>query len=80
MKSVTVKYFAQLRNTRGRDSETLETEAETAGALYDELSLQHDFGIQRPRLRVALNQEFASWDDALAEGDEIVFMPPVSGG
>jgi len=27
-----------------------------------------------------VNQDFAGWDDALAEGDEVAFIPPVSGG
>ena len=26
------------------------------------------------------NQEFASWDSPLSPGDEIAFLPPVSGG
>ena len=35
---------------------------------------------RREVVRAALNQEFADWDDALAEGDEVAFIPPVSGG
>lgn len=26
------------------------------------------------------NQEFAPWDAALLDGDEVAFLPPVSGG
>jgi len=32
------------------------------------------------RLRVAVNREFASDDAVLADGDEVAFLPPVSGG
>jgi len=31
-------------------------------------------------VRVAINQEFADWNAAIAEGDEIAFFPPVTGG
>lgn len=34
----------------------------------------------RPSLLVAVNEEYAAWDDALREGDEVAFIPPVSGG
>ena len=31
-------------------------------------------------VRAALNQEFADWNTTVAAGDEVVFIPPVSGG
>lgn len=30
--------------------------------------------------RPARNLEYARWDDPVAEGDEVSFIPPVSGG
>jgi len=32
------------------------------------------------RLGIALNAEYASWETPLQEGDEVAFLPPVSGG
>jgi molybdopterin synthase sulfur carrier subunit len=32
------------------------------------------------RVRVAVNQELAGGDAPIREGDEIAFLPPVSGG
>ncbi len=34
----------------------------------------------RASLVVSRNQEFAEWDTRIASGDEIAFLPPVSGG
>jgi molybdopterin converting factor small subunit len=31
-------------------------------------------------MRVAINQQFASWDALLNSGDELAFLPPISGG
>jgi len=31
-------------------------------------------------LKVAVNEEFAAWDRELADGDRVVFIPPVAGG
>jgi len=31
-------------------------------------------------LRVAINTEFREWTAPLAEGDAVVFIPPVAGG
>jgi molybdopterin converting factor small subunit len=32
------------------------------------------------RLKVAVNDEFRDWDAVLADGDRVVFIPPVAGG
>ena len=34
----------------------------------------------RGSMVVSQNQEFAAWDSRIAAGDEIAFLPPVSGG
>ncbi len=34
----------------------------------------------RPSVVASVNQEFADWRRALASGDEVAFLPPVSGG
>jgi molybdopterin synthase catalytic subunit len=34
----------------------------------------------RPYVRGARNGNYATWDTALADGDEVAFLPPVSGG
>ncbi len=80
MKTVHLQYFAILREQRGLAYETLSTAAPTANALYDELRARHGFTLPGDRLRVAINGEFAAWDTPVADGAELVFIPPVAGG
>ena len=75
-----ILYFASLRDRVGSDAEQVESEHADARALYAELRQRHGFGLAAERLRIAVNGEFATWDRALVDGDEIAFLPPVSGG
>jgi len=76
----TLRYFASLADQAGCAEEIWETTLSEPRALYAELSSRHGFTLDASRLRVAINGEFADWHRALADGDEIVFLPPVSGG
>ena len=77
--SITVLYFASLRDAAGRDSERLPLPASLRG-LYEELRSRHGFALPAEKLRVAVDGAFAAWDTPLREGCEIAFIPPVSGG
>ena len=77
---VTVLYFAGLRDAAGGASEAIETAAGDLAALYVELRSRYRFAMPREQLRVAVDGAFARWNDALREGAEIAFIPPVSGG
>jgi len=80
LRRVSVRYFALLREQAGRGSEALATAARTPQELYEQL--QRDRGLQlAPRfLRVAINDEFGDWQQPLADGDTVAFLPPVAGG
>ena len=80
MTSVTILYFASLRDAAGTERETLQTAAKDLRTLYLELRQKHGFALPADRLRVAVDGAFARWEDAPAEGAEIAFIPPVSGG
>ncbi len=79
-RAVKLRYFALLREQRGLESETRQTGAATARALYRELAAAHGFTLAEDRVGVAINDAFASWDRPLAAGDTVVFIPPVAGG
>jgi len=73
-------YFASLADRAGRAEEMLETNARAPRELYAEMAKAHGFPFPIERLRVAVNGALVPWDHALADGDEVVFLPPVSGG
>jgi len=75
-----VSYFAKLREEAGRDGERLVTAARTPAALYAELRARHAFTLEPGHLRVAVNDEFAEWEQPLQPGDHLVFIQPVAGG
>jgi molybdopterin synthase sulfur carrier subunit len=81
---VSIKYFASIRENLGTGSEQLQTSAATLGALRDELIARggaHADSLARGRaVRVALNQVMSDESAALAEGCEVAFFPPVTGG
>ncbi|UXI69631.1 MoaD/ThiS family protein [Tahibacter amnicola] len=73
-------YFASLRDRSGCDAETVESAAADPRALFAEVASRHGWSLPMERLRVAINGAFCGWETALRDGDEIVFIPPVSGG
>jgi len=82
--TVTVRYFASLREALGA-SEALELAAgSTLGQLRDRLIQRggaHAQVLARGRaLRCALNQVMADEASAVADGAEVAFFPPVTGG
>ncbi len=79
-KTISVQYFAILREQRGLSGETIPTAAATAAALYEELRVRHGFTLPAERVRAAINEEFVAAEAPLREGDRIVFIPPVAGG
>jgi molybdopterin converting factor small subunit len=73
-------YFASLADRAGRAEEMRDTSAQAPRDLYAEIARQHGFSFPADRIRVAVNGALVGWDHALTDGDEIVFLPPVSGG
>ncbi len=79
-KTIKVHYYALLREERGLSEEAVETAALTAEELYQELNEKHKFTLGTDMVKVAINNEFAQWQDELKDNDLIIFIPPVAGG
>ncbi len=79
---IEVLYFAAARERAGCERETLELAAPaTIGALSQAVAARHPaLAALLPRLRFALNEEFARSEATLEEGDEVALIPPVAGG
>ena len=78
--SVTVQYFAIMKDKAGCDEEQVTTAASTALELFEELAGRHGFPSDTEGIKVVVNEEFRSWDHPVADGDTVVFIPPVAGG
>lgn len=74
MAVVNVRLFAGLRERAGWSQR--EVEAETVADVWPALGLGDEPG----GLLYAVNKEYAERDRALADGDEVAVIPPVSGG
>jgi molybdopterin synthase sulfur carrier subunit len=81
---IAVRYFASIREAIGTGLEPVQTNAATLGALRDELIARggaHATSLARGKaVRMALNQTLSDESAALADGAEVAFFPPVTGG
>jgi sulfur-carrier protein len=83
---ITVLYFARLRESLGQGSERIALPA-TVRDLEGLRTLliarggawQEELAPSKP-VRAAINQAMAHGDSPLADGDEVAFFPPVTGG
>ena len=80
--AVRARLFARLREQAGAETETLELpEGSTLSDVYEALRQRHPaLEGDRKAVRAALNQEFSVWTTEVVDGDEVAFIPPVSGG
>jgi molybdopterin synthase catalytic subunit len=80
--TVTVRYFAILREHLRRSQETVTLPAgTTAGEVYPRIIEDQPrlAGLQRSMM-LMVNEEYVRPNQPLADGDEVAFIPPVSGG
>lgn len=82
---IEVHYFARLREQLAINQETLPMDGlQTAADVMQQLRARGDvwgdvFG-EDQLIMVAVNQEMCDADQAIKDGDEVAFFPPVTGG
>jgi len=79
---VTIRLFARLKDIVGKGELSREASSDaTAGTVWR--TLMNEFTELRDyetSVSVAVNEEYARMDAPVADGDEVAFLPPVSGG
>jgi molybdopterin converting factor small subunit len=78
---IRIQYFAVLKQSAGKDSESVPLlVGDTPKKIYQRLASTYGFTLGVSDIRVAVNDEFAAFDYPLKPSDKIVFIPPVAGG
>ncbi|MEA5465253.1 MoaD/ThiS family protein [Leptothoe sp. PORK10 BA2] len=82
MISITLKLFAAYQDALGRpDLEMTLPEEITVRELCDRICTQYpDLKQWQELTRFGINLQFVEADTPIHDGDEVVFIPPVSGG
>ncbi len=83
--SLSIYYFAGLRETLGRGSEEIPPppDVATLGALRAFLAARGEAWqalASMKNLKAAVNQVMAKDETPISDGDEVAFFPPVTGG
>lgn len=79
---VKVLFFGRLKEIVGQTEHTFDiVEGASLEQLFARYASEHpELARYRSSLVASRNQEFTPWDTPLRAGDEVAFLPPVSGG
>ena len=79
---ITVRLFARLRDITGTSKIQQEyPDGATVRVIWDALATDYtELGPYRETVSTAINAEYAQMNQTLNDGDEVAFLPPVSGG
>lgn len=80
--TVRTLFFSVLRDAVGEAERSVALPDGATGVdLFDVLAAAHPgFRPYRSVVRLAVNRRYVPFETELADGDEVVFIPPVSGG
>jgi len=78
--SITVEYYAKLKQDAGMDKTTVTTQSISIAGLWEECRFKHNLSLKLPSVKPAANNIFVDWAYELKPNDTIAFMPPFAGG
>lgn len=76
--SIKVRYFASLSERTGKSES--QTSFEAGMRVSDVWRKDTDGSVPPSNLLAAVNMDYADFDTAVSDGDEVAFFPPVTGG
>ncbi len=78
---VTIRLFARLRDIAGAGELVRETSGATVGAVWSGLVAEFpELSPYEKSISCAVNADYSRFTATVADGDEVAFLPPVSGG
>lgn len=80
---IRILFFAQTRELVGQSSLALDIDAISITDLIEQLSLKGDnwsYALKEKTPLCAVNKQLVDYSYIVANGDEIAFFPPVTGG
>ena len=81
---ITLKYFASLKSIAEKEEDQLDIEnpitLEQLSDIISKTTPKMGEMIREKKVLISVNQEMASVDTIIHDGDEVAFLPPFSGG
>ena len=81
---ITIKYFASLKSIAEKEEDSLDIEnpisIDQLSDIISKTSPKMGAVIREKKVMISVNQEMASADTIIRDGDEVAFLPPFSGG
>jgi sulfur-carrier protein len=81
---ITLKYFASLKSIAEKEEDRLEIKSpitiDQLSDIISETTPKMGAMVREKKVLISVNQEMASADTLIRDGDEVAFLPPFSGG
>ena len=81
---ITIKYFASLKSIAEKEEDSLDIESpisiDQLSDIISKTAPKMGAVIREKKVMISVNQEMASADTIIRDGDEVAFLPPFSGG
>ena len=81
---INIKYFASLKSIAEKEEDNLNIESpisiDQLSDIISKTAPQMGAVIRDKKVMISVNQEMASADTIIHDGDEVAFLPPFSGG